>query len=299
MKDLTFIALDLETANADYSSICQIGLAFFEDGILKSKESHLIDPQVPFHGFNIGKHGINPIDVAGKPTFPDFYDELCSKITGNVIVHHQPFDFSAFSQAVELHGLDFPNTYWLDNAAVVRRTWDQFSRKGYGLKNVAKFLGIDFNHHDACEDAVAAGLIFVEACKQTSNDIEKWAKEVEKKRFTERSERSSPQKITGDLLKQELTDDMDAGNPFYNKKVVISGVYATWPDRKDLAVLLKGLGADIDSGVGAHTNILCAGGGVGPSKLEKMEKNIEAGKDAQILTEPELLEILIEMQLHN
>lgn len=296
MKDLNFIALDVETANTDYSSICQIGLAFFEGGNLVKKESHLINPEVPFHGYNIGVHGINPIDVAGKPTFIDFYDELCSKILGNVIVHHQPFDFCAMRQAVELHGLEFPHTYWLDNAAVVRRTWEQFRYKGYGLKNVAKHLGIEFKHHDACEDAVAAGLIFIEACKLTGNDIEKWAEEVEKKRFTERSERPSPQKLSGDLLVQELTDDMDPNNPFYNKKVVISGVYATWPDRKDLAILLKSFGADIDTSVGAKTNILCAGGGVGPSKLKKMEKNIQEGKDAIILYEPDIIEILIELQ---
>jgi len=39
-------------------------------------------------------------------------------------------------------------------------------------------------------------------------------------------------------------------------------------------------------------NILCAGKGVGPSKVEKMEIKIEQGKDACILKEGEILELL-------
>lgn len=42
----------------------------------------------------------------------------------------------------------------LDSAMIVRRAWpEQFGQRGWGLANVAIFLGIRFRHHDALEDA--------------------------------------------------------------------------------------------------------------------------------------------------
>ncbi|WP_299576596.1 exonuclease domain-containing protein [uncultured Sunxiuqinia sp.] len=293
-KDLNFIAIDFETANSDYSSICQIGLAFFKNGELANKVSQLINPETHFDGYNIGIHEIHPEDVVDAPTFKEYYPVLFEQINNQVLIHHQPFDWTAFCQACEKHALEFPNSYWLDNAAVVRRTWEQFRQKGYGLKNVASFLGIEFKHHDACEDAIAAGLVFTEACSLTERSIEDWANEVEKKRIKAPRKGPSPQRISGELLKQEISDNIDCNNPFFDKKVVISGTYSNWPDRKVLAKIIKDLGADIDSSIGKKTNILCAGNGVGPAKIKKMQANIEAGCDAKIITEVEVIEMLNE-----
>ncbi len=298
MKDLTFTAIDFETANPDYSSICQIGIVKFVDGQIVKEESQLINPETFFHGMNIHIHGITPEDVLGMPTFVEFFPELHKRINNQVVIHHQPFDYSAYCQACGLYGLEQSNTYWLNNSAVVRRTWDQFRSKGYGLKNVAKHLEIHFKHHDACEDARTAGLIFIEACKITGKSIEQWSKDVKRGRIKEFSKCPSKQKITGDLLKPSFECIENQNNPFYGKKVVISGTYSEWPDRKELARTLKSLGADIDSSVTANTNFLCAGNGVGPSKLNRMQKNIDECRDATILAEEEIIEILVEIQFN-
>src|SRR5208282_2215742 len=42
---MEFVALDVETANADCSSICQIGIARFEDGCLAEEWSTLVNPE--------------------------------------------------------------------------------------------------------------------------------------------------------------------------------------------------------------------------------------------------------------
>ena len=47
------------------------------------------------------------------------------------------------------------------SARVARRTWAEFARGGYGLKNVCEFLGYDFAHHDALEDAKAAAQVLL------------------------------------------------------------------------------------------------------------------------------------------
>lgn len=298
MKDLNFIAIDFETANSEYSTICQIGMACFENGELIREESQLINPKTHFDAMNIAKHGITPQKVEGYPTFPEFYPEFLNRINNQIAIHHQPFDFSAYCQACEFHNLEYANTYWLDNAAVVRRTWEQFSKKGYGLKNVANYLGIEFSHHDACEDARTAGLIFIEACKLTGNTIEKWAELVEAKRIKPYHSEPSLQRIRGEVLKPNTYSTINH-NYFYGKKVVISGTYDNWPDRNNLALILKNMGADIDSAVSDKTNILCAGNGVGPSKLKKMQTNIEAGKEASVLNEVEILELLVDFQFEN
>jgi DNA polymerase III epsilon subunit-like protein len=42
---MDFVALDFETANADMSSICQIGLADFKNGLLQEEWKTYIDPE--------------------------------------------------------------------------------------------------------------------------------------------------------------------------------------------------------------------------------------------------------------
>lgn len=298
IENLNFVAIDFETANSDYSSICQIGMSFFENGELVREESHFIDPCTHFDGVNVNIHGITAEHVKDSKTFAEFYPELCNKINDQVVVHHQPFDYSAYCQACELHGFERSNAYWLNTASVVRRTWKQFSQKGYGLKNVANHLGIDFKHHDACEDARTAGLILIEACKITGNSIEEWAASIEGRRIKPPKQGPSFQKITGNLLRTNTEHCANTNNPFFGKKVVISGTYMNWPDRKELAMILKNLGADIDSSVSANTNLLCAGSGVGPAKVAKMQKNMDDGKEAAILCEEEILEMLIESNMY-
>ena len=46
-----------------------------------------------------------------------------------------------------------------------------FSQVGYGLSNVAERLGVDFQHHDALEDARAAGEILLRAIAETGLNV--------------------------------------------------------------------------------------------------------------------------------
>jgi tetratricopeptide (TPR) repeat protein len=67
-----FIALDVETANADFASICSIGLAHFKSGELFKTLTILVDPEDDFDPINISIHGITPDAVAGKPNMEEF-----------------------------------------------------------------------------------------------------------------------------------------------------------------------------------------------------------------------------------
>ena len=81
-----YLAVDVETANADCASICQIGLVEFDEtGPLSSWDS-LVNPEEPFDGVKVSIHGITEADVADAPKFSDVYDRLREAMTGQIMV---------------------------------------------------------------------------------------------------------------------------------------------------------------------------------------------------------------------
>jgi DNA polymerase-3 subunit epsilon len=88
---MKFIAIDVETANADVASICQIGIAHFADGQFVEKWESLVDPEDEFHSVNVAIHGIDESAVAGAPKFPSLVETLIQKLAGTVVVSHTPF----------------------------------------------------------------------------------------------------------------------------------------------------------------------------------------------------------------
>lgn len=290
MENLNFVSIRVQTANSDRASICFIELAEFENGELKRRISQLINPMEAFHYQNVEKHGIDEKTVSEAPLLLDFFPVVQIIIAGKTILHHTSFHKEAILQYCQNKNLELPETEWLNTASVVRRFDEQFREKGYGLKNVVQKLNIKVNADDE-ESALATGLVFIKIYQETKKDIPTWVQQVKKKSIKPKS-KNYPQKITGEILKPDFENVKDKLNPFYKKKVVISGTYEFWPNRKDLAILLKSKGADIDSNVMSSTNILCAGKGVGPSKFKKMNENIANGKDSIILYEPDILRLL-------
>ena len=99
------------------------------------------------------------------------FSNRCLK--SNIVVHHSPFDRVAFKKAFDRYGLEPFEVQWLDSVRVARNTWDGIDG-GYNLANLAYHLDIEFQHHDALEDAITAGKIVVEACKRHTCEITGW-----------------------------------------------------------------------------------------------------------------------------
>jgi inhibitor of KinA sporulation pathway (predicted exonuclease) len=136
---------------------CQIGIAQFKDGALADEWKTHVDPQDHFDTTNVSIHGIDEDVVAGSPTFAKLADTLISRLSGRIIVTHTAFDRVAVLQASTKHNVPPFSCTWLDTACVARRAWSEFSRRGYGLANICASIGYNFQHHDALEDAKAAG----------------------------------------------------------------------------------------------------------------------------------------------
>lgn len=175
MKLLTFNAIDVETANSDRGSICQIGIVHVRRAQVEDQWQTLVNPEDRFDRFNVSIHGIDEADVQNSPTLPEVRAELSVRLQGSILVSHTSFDRTAFEYAMARYGLEQLPVTWLDSAVIARRAWPERSgNRGYSLKNIADDLGISFRHHDALEDARAAAEIVLHACFETNSDMRDW-----------------------------------------------------------------------------------------------------------------------------
>ena len=170
--DLTFNVIDVETANSNPASICQIGIVRITHGEIKEQLSVLVNPEVPFSCFNVQLHGIDANAVKDSATLPRVFGEIRDKLDGTLLVSHTFFDREALNGATERYGLRPILACWLDSSLIARRAWPGRFRRRWNLAFVAGSLGIAFRHHDAAEDARAAGEIVLRACQHSGMDID-------------------------------------------------------------------------------------------------------------------------------
>jgi DNA polymerase-3 subunit epsilon len=275
-----FVAIDVETANADMASICQIGVARFAAGQLADEWSTLVDPEDDFDGINVGIHGIEPHMVRGQPRLPQIADRLRTLLEGSVAVCHTHFDRLAIARGLAKYRLAPLATSWLDSARVARRTWKECAWSGYGLANVCARIGYEFRHHDALEDAKAAGHVLLAAIRETQLDVEAWQRRV-----------SQPIDLAAGSYAAGVRRDGDPEGDLYGEVVVFTGVLEL--PRSAAADLAASLGCRVDSGVTKRTTILVVGdqdarhlaGHDKSSKHRKAEQLVAAGQRIRIIRE--------------
>ena len=243
-----FVAFDVETANPDLASICQIGIARFADGQFCEKWERLVNPRDYFHPYNVAIHGIDESKVVLAPTFPQISEALLQQLGSAVVIHHTFYDRTAVRQVFAKHNLPLPPIKWLDSACVVRRTWADLAKAGYGLESVAKRLGIVFQPHNAAEDARAAGEVFVHAMRESGLTIDDWIRRVGQP-ITPRSRSGTASKKT------HLSGNPDG--PLYGETAVFTGTFSVV--KRDLEHLAADVGCDVRSSVTEATTLLMLG----------------------------------------
>ncbi len=282
---MKFVSIDVETANADLASICQLGIVIFHDEQIVEIWETYINPEDEFDSLNVSIHGIDEKTVLSAPTFPDIFQDVRLRLEDQVVVSHMPFDRIAIGQVIEKYDLSTFPCNWLDSARVARRTWTEFAYSGYGLKNLSEKLGIEFKHHNAAEDARAAGEILLKASQETSISINAWFDRVKKpifnQSYTEKTKRE--------------------GNPdghLYGEVVVFTGEL-TLP-RSQAADLASRSGCQVNPSVTESTTILVVGnqdvrrlaGHEKSSKHRKAEVLIGKGNNIRILTENDFIKLV-------
>ena len=280
---MDFVAIDVETANADMGSICQIGLAYFKEMELCQEWKSYIDPKDFFDGINISIHGIDESTVQGAPQLPEIADILYRFLDDKITVCHTHFDRVSICKAFDKYDIRHPENIWLDSAQVARRAWKEFAWVGYGLRNICERLEYKFKHHDALEDAKAAGYIMIAAMQQSCLDLEGWLTRVN-------------QPIFGKVIKQEL--DVNHEGPLYGEVVVFTGALEL--KRAEAADMAAKIGCQVESNVTKKTTILVVGnqdikkfaGHEKSSKHRKAEVLILNGQQIRIIGESDFKELI-------
>lgn len=272
----SFVAIDVETANAFMGSICQIGAVRFEDGREVEQVSWLLDPRDEFDPINVSIHGIDEQAVRGQPCFAERHAELSRFTAGAITVCHTHFDRVALTQACAAGAHAPLACRWLDSARVARRAWPEVAHSGFGLAPLAHMFGFSFRHHDAAEDARVAGLILLRAIADTGLSLEDWLTRVERSL----SGTDGPIRRSG-----------DGDGPLVGESIVFTGALSM--PRRQAADRAHELGAAVEPGVTRETTLLV----VGDQDLSKLAGQTKSGKHRkaeQLIAKGQLIRILAE-----
>ena len=283
---MDFIAIDVETANADMASICQVGIACYSKGIVTEEWVTLVNPDDYFCPINVSIHGIDEEDVLNAPTFAEISDKITSLLMGNVCVCHTRFDRTSLNQAFSKYNLQMPKFIWLDSARVARRAWEECAWAGYGLANVCKIINYSFKHHDALEDAKACAAILLAAIEKTGIPLNQWCKRITQPLDLEAE--------TGSYISRD-------GNPqgdHYGTTIAFTGALTIL--RKEAADLAASIGCKVGGSITKKTNYLVVGdqdisklaGHNKSLKHRKAEDLILKGQEIRIIKESDFLKLV-------
>ncbi len=282
-----FVAIDVETANPDMASICQIGIASYPEYELDGEWKSYVDPEDYFHPINMSIHGISPDIVRGAPTLPKVASILREQLSRKIVVCHTHFDRVAVQQAFTKYRIACPECTWLDSARVARRAWEECAWGGYGLAPVCEKLGYQFLHHDALEDAKAAGFIMISAMKATGISLEDWLLHIRQP--------IDPSAVGhGPTLRREGNPE----GPFHGEVLVFTGALVI--PRREAADLAAEIGFQVATGVTKKTTVLVVGdqdvkqlaGHTKSSKHRKAEKLGAEGQPLRIIRETDFKHLI-------
>lgn len=276
----SFIAVDFETATFDKMA-CQIGVTIVENGEIKGTVVDYIQP--PENRYKIGcikVHHIQPEQTASAPTFDIIwrnYKELFENFP--VVAHNAPFDESVLRRNLDYYGIPHGNiphficTYQIYQLSLDKLCW------AFDLPDEA--------HHDAGFDSLRCAQFYKFYLDGVQPDLTRLTTYIpeEERHIVIKKHKQ----LKGEILQKDLSH-ADPSNQFYNKKVVITGVFDV--EREVLAQHLKSLGADLDTGISKRTNFVFVGRDAGPSKLAKLQALIESGASIRQLGPNEVIQIL-------
>lgn len=281
---MIFVVIDVETANPNFSSICQVGVVLFQNGKLHDSWESLVNPEDYFDEMNVSIHGIEEHTVRNAPKWIDVHRQLAKWLQGQLVVSHTSFDRVALSRSCEKYGVLPHDCTWLDTSRVVRRAWPEFAQNGYGLANVAKHFKIEFEHHNAMEDARAAGEILLRAVAETGLSVEQWVERV--------TQPINPA-IAGPIVR-----DANPDGHLYGEKLVFTGTLSM--PRREAADAAAAAGCVVENGVTKNTSLLVVGdqdicrlaGHEKSTKHRKAEELMAKGQRIRIIGESDFQRLL-------
>jgi DNA polymerase-3 subunit epsilon len=167
---MKFIAFDLETTGTvpGVDRIVEIGAVKFNNGIVESVFSTLVDPQKSIPPGASAVNGITDDMVTGKPLIEHLlgdFAEFCEDLP--MVAHNAPFDSQFLTADIKRHEAMAPRGVILDTLPISRKVFPGLAN--YKLGTLVQHLKIpSAGFHRAEEDATYCGHVFLELVKRIS-----------------------------------------------------------------------------------------------------------------------------------
>lgn len=305
------LCLDVETANRNFSSICQIGVAKLHKDGVDVVFDRLVNPKQPFEKRNVETHRIQEHDTASAPTFREVFAELWAVLHEKIVFTWRRFDGQAIAAVCADLSIAPPVCVWVDAHPLVYRNDSNLTYR-MKLEDICTYHGIKYSPHYAASDA-AATLKLVQKCLAETSLI----KAIASHSYRFRREEESAWRINdGDEdghLQDEIVRVLEEGftsvpptidyaarkakkvqadglpsGPFAGQQVVITGNLSG--DRQAFAEEISALGFTTQANVTKKTTILIVGSEPGANKVEKAESYIVKGQQILICSEDDFRE---------
>lgn len=157
---LDFAAIDFETANAESSSVCSVGIVVVRGGEIVDSFYSLIQPEPNYYNYFCQLvHGLSYADTDDAPVFPRVWEQIEPLIEGlPLVAHNARFDQGCLKSVFRVYQMDYPDYVFYDTLRASRRAFP--FAPNHQLHTVAALCGFDLkNHHHALADAEAAAAI--------------------------------------------------------------------------------------------------------------------------------------------
>jgi len=294
--NLDFISLDVETATTGHM-ICQIGISIVADKKIVGSKSWLIKPRANRFDWQCAKvHKITEETTNSSPSFCQVWQEASNYLINTPIVAHNAANFDEIAIRKNLA------FYHIDDSGL-KPFIDTISL--WGKRTSLEDLCVGFGwpvdgHHDAKWDAEMCAKIYLEYLAGNHPDWDVVAKNhLSKEGFKNHhsAEAIEKKKIGGDVLVKDLSNASPENNPFYNRKIVITGDFPL--ERKKIAQILKEYGADVNTSISKLTDFVLVGSAPGPSKMTKIAQLKAQGYEIRILNEEDFNRIINGIETEN
>ena len=298
---MNFVALDFETATSERSSVCSIGIAVVEDGVIVDKAYWLVKPRNNhFDPYNTYIHGISAKDVMNEPEFCDLWPQIKPYLENRIVLaHNASFDMSVLRYVLDESEIPYPTLSYSCSWMISKKHWPELSC--HKLNFISEQLGIQFKHHNALEDATACAQIVIQVCKEKGSiSMDNLVKEFG---FTmgglyPGGYKTASQGKGSSKIKpiKPRTTDFDPAHPFYAQNFVFTGTLQSISRKAAMQIVVDHGGYCCDS-VNTETHYLVVGvqdftrfkNGQKSSKTRKAELLISSGLSLKMIGEKDFL----------
>lgn len=303
MNEFSFVALDIETATGNRSSICEVGITIVEESKIKESKSWLIRPEGNVYwNRNINIHGITPSATQDKPSLSEIWNEILPYIENKTVVaHNTSFDMFAIADALTKNNIKLPTLEYFCSLRIAQRT---FSLLKYSLLPLCNSLGIEFEqHHRAASDSEACAKVMLRCLEELqASSFDELEQKIKIKRGSYKDGLHNGQQSVAVSSKKKYnntanTANFDPDNYFYEKEVLFTGEMR-FGNREAMRALVDNVGGHSIDSFKKSVDILVEGtqtarnlNAEGKSRKQvECEKKLASGGSVEILSEDEFYE---------